>query len=152
MLFQFPLIKKPSVVETVPKVHVFSLPPKGNGRNGRVLSWCIDLLFSCVAFILKSKIKRSVNAKLCSWLPSCSCRSPDGGSSSAPSSPPTRSASRAHRTWTRGTSGDGEYKFYCKAGQAYELNCEVIHMQQSNSTSELIFIFPKPVFFRRKLF
>lgn len=47
-------------------------------------------------------------------LPSCSCRNPGGGCSSAPLTHPSRSASHGPGTWRRGTSGAGGCRSFCE--------------------------------------
>lgn len=69
------------------------------------------------------KFRGNVCVKFCAWLPSCSCKSPCGGSSSAPSSPPSHSASHARWTWTWGTSDDGECRSYCKTRELHSFEC-----------------------------
>lgn len=47
-------------------------------------------------------------------LPSCSCRNPGGGCSSAPLTHPSRWASHGPGTWRRGTSGAGGCRSFCE--------------------------------------
>lgn len=51
-------------------------------------------------------------AETCS--PSCSCKNPGGGCSSAPLTHPSRWASHGPGTWRRGTSGAGGYRSFCE--------------------------------------
>lgn len=47
-------------------------------------------------------------------LPSCSCRNPGGGCSSAPLTHPSHWASHGPGTWRRGTSGAGGCRSFCE--------------------------------------